>query len=68
MHCEGHILTLSSRRWKLEEDGVNSNLTACIINYLTNRRQYVRLKCYICDVSVCSAGADLSLPLLQVNF
>lgn len=55
-------------RGKLEAAGVDKQLTAWTIDYLTNRPQYVRLHDCVSDVVVCSTGAPQGTVLSPFLF
>ncbi|XP_073674252.1 uncharacterized protein [Garra rufa] len=55
-------------RGKMEEAGVDQHLAAWIINYLTDRPQFVRLRDCVSDVVVCSTGAPQGTVLSPFLF
>lgn len=55
-------------RDKLEYEGVEHYLTTWILNYLTNRQQYVRTQGCVPDRVVCSTGAPQGTVLALFLF
>ena len=53
---------------KLELAGVNQHLTSWILDYLTNRPQYVRARDYISDTITCSTRAPQGTVLAPFLF
>ena len=53
---------------KLEPTGVNQHLTSWILDYLTNRQQYVRTRDYELDTIICSTGAPQGTVLAPFLF
>ena len=53
---------------KLELAGVNQHLTSWILDYLTNRPQYVRTRDYVSDTITCSTGAPQGTVLAPFLF
>ena len=53
---------------KLELAGVNQHLTSWILDYLTNRPQYVRTQDYVSDTLICSTGAPQGTVLAPFLF
>ena len=53
---------------KLEFMGVDQHLTSWILDYLTNRPQYVRARDYVSDTIICSTGAPQGTVLAPLLF
>ena len=53
---------------KLEFAGVDQHLTSWILDYLTNRPQYVRTQDYVSDTIICSTGAPQGTVLAPFLF
>ena len=51
---------------KLELAGVNQHLTSWILDYLTNRPQYVRTRDYVSDTLICSTAAPQGMVLFTL--
>lgn len=76
-HCESHVFDFSRAfntiqpailRGKLEGAGVDRQLAAWTINYLTNRTQYVRLQEWLSEVVMCSSGSPQGTVLCSFLF
>uniref|UniRef100_A0AAV2LNP3 Reverse transcriptase domain-containing protein n=1 Tax=Knipowitschia caucasica TaxID=637954 RepID=A0AAV2LNP3_KNICA len=66
--CALNTIRLALLQGKMEDAGVDSNLPAWTIDYLSDRPQYVRLRSCESQVVVCSTGAPQGTVLSPFLF